>query len=264
MHSHAQQITGSPSQVLVVYGPAGGVGKTTLALCLAYLYAAKGVQTVLMDLSQYGTIAPWLRLPQGTGSGLISLLAAGQEQDAVGDLVPAPDSDNYLHLVPSSGPARMDRLSAAGVEAAIQHLSRAAQVVIVDTGSELTERALGAVMSATHVALTLAPSVMAGWQGLDFLEILRSLYIPRERMGLVFSRVRRGSPYGLDEYEQALGLPVWGIIPETARLHAAFDKGGPPNVSTNRGGLWAMRRLAQQFMPIFHSEELKQPWPWRR
>ena len=262
-----QSVRSTAAEVIVIHGPSGGVGRTTLALCLAYLYASRGRQTVLMDLSQYGTISPWLRLPRGTSSGLTGLLAADQGQAGpirLRGLVPAPGAGDRLHLVLSSGPAKMDQVKAPAVEHLVQQLASTAQVIVVDTGSELTDRTLGALMSGTRIAMTLSPHVTAGWQALEFLDILRSAYVPRDRIGVVFNRVQPGGRFGLGEYQQVLGLPVLGVIPESPSLRAAAECGGAPDVRGNNAGMWAIRQLGQKILPIYRPEELRRPWLLRR
>lgn len=158
----------------------------------------------------------------------------------------------------------MDQVKATEVEALLRQLAALAQVVIVDTGSELTERTLGALLGATRIALTISPKVITGWQTLELLDLLRSAHVGRERMGVVFSRVQPGSKYGRAEYEQVIGLPVLGTIPEAAELLTAAELGGPPNLRKHGSGMLALRQLAHQLVPIFGPKELKRPWPWSR
>lgn len=262
---HARTANTSGAQVIVVHGPAGGVGKTLIALYLAYLYADKGLSTILVDLAQYGAIAPLLRIPRGASSGVTGLVAAlGQggptDLRIQGALVQAPGANANLHLVLSSGPAKMDQLRASEIETLIKHLGATSQVIIVDTGSELSDRTLGALLSATTVLLTVTPQVTVGWQALEFLEIARSAYIPKERISAVFNRVQTGGKFGLAEYEQVIGLPVAGVIPETPELRASTEKGGPPDLRRKHPGVRALRQLAHQLNPVFTPKELKRAW----
>ena len=256
------------SEIVVVHGPGGGMGRTTIALHLAYMYAAKGLKTLLVDLSQYGTITTWLRLPRGLSSGVTGLLAAQEQNSGVlprlRGVVPAPGTSDLLWLLLSSGPAKMDQITANAMTGLLQGLGDAAQVVIVDTGSELTERTLGALMAATKIALTISPQVVAGWQALELLEILRSAYIARERTGLVLSRVQPGSRYPLEEYRQELGIPLLGVIPEAPELRTASEAGGVPHTHGSKPGLIALRKLAHQLVPVFSEKELRRSWVWSR
>lgn len=253
------------SNVIVVHGPAGGVGKSLIALHLAYLYAAKGLSTVLVDLAQYGAIAPWLLIRRGTSagvSGMLTTLAQGGVADGRirSILVPAPALESNLQLLLSSGPAKMDRIGSTEVESLLGHLSAMAQVVVVDTGNELSERLLGAFLVATRIAITIQPTVIAGWQGLELLDVIRSACVPRERTGVVFNRVQPGGRYGVEEYQQAMGLPVLGTVPEASDLRRAAERGGPPAVHRNTPGIRAIRQVAHQLIPVFTPKELRRSW----
>jgi len=253
-------------QIITVHGPAGGVGKTLIALHLAYLFAGNGLSTVLVDLSQYGAIAPWLRLPRGISSGVSGLLAAGSASSARmrGALVEAPGASENLQLVLSSGPAKMDQIKAGEVESLLRQLAAMAQVVVVDTGCELTERVLGALLTSTRVVLAASPRVIAGWQSLELLDLLRSAHVGREQLGVVFNRVKAGSKYGLAEYQQVIGLPVLGTIPESAELQSAAEQGGPPLAGKSGPGVKALRQLANDLIPVAAQKEVRRSWLWSR
>jgi|GEM_PF-2120755 len=256
-------------QVLVVHSPAGGTGKTLLALLMAYMYADKGHRTVLVDLCQYGAVAPWLRIPRGAASGFARLLPDLRQgtlsDEAIhGSWVAAPEANDRLYVIPSSGAAKMDQVKAADVELLLSRLTHSNLVVIVDTGSELTDRVLGALVSATQVVLAVNPQVVAGWQALELLEILRTAYVKKDRLGAVFTRVEPGARFGVDEYVQTLDLPLLGTVPESVDLHKLSERGGPPAIRGKTPGIRAVRSLAHRLVPTFSPKELSGRWPWSR
>jgi septum site-determining protein MinD len=252
-------------RIIVVHSPVGGAGKTLIALHLAYLYATKGLTVTLVDLSQYGAIAPWLQLPRGLSTGLCGMITA-LEEGGIADsrirtgFVPAPGADGKLQLILSSGPAKMDRVQASQVDALLKHLAATNQVVVVDTGTDLSDRTLGALLAASHILLPLPPSVVACWQALEFVDLLRSAYIRLDKVGVVFNRVHAGSRYSLEEFQQVLGLSVVGLIPESPELRAAPDSGGPLPVHRRTAGLQALRQVAHQIIPIFAPGEVRRSW----
>lgn len=238
-------------QVIVVHGPAGGVGKTLLSLYLSYLFATAGHQSVLVDLNQYGAVAPWLRLPRSP-AGLHTLVhALKHEGGAAGlgpALLPAPGAERRLLLALSSGPAKMDQLSHQDMQLLLGHLAGIARAVVVDTGSELTERVLGALLSAHRALLVLSPQIVTGWQALELLDVLRSAYVPQGSLGLVLNRVHRAQRFGLDEYRQALGLPLLATLPEAPVLRKLAERGGPPNLRRPRAVVGPARRLVRRLL----------------
>jgi MinD-like ATPase involved in chromosome partitioning or flagellar assembly len=255
----------SHSHIIVVHSPCGGVGKTLIALHLAYMYANKGLSTVLVDLSQYGALAPWLQIPRGITTGLTGMVTA-LEEGGVADgrirsaLVPGPGVKEKLQLVLSSGPAKMDRVQSSQAEKLLKHLAATNEVTVVDTGSDLSDRTLGALLAATRILITLQPSVVAGWQALELLDLLRSAYISHERLAAIFNRVQNGGRYGIAEYQQAVEIPLLGVVPESADLRRAPDEGGPPAVHRQTPGVRAIREIAHQLIPIFTPKELRRSW----
>lgn len=253
------------ARVIVVHSPVGGVGKTLIAMYLSYLYAHKGLSTILVDLSQYGTLAPWLQIPRGLTTGLTGMVTA-LEEGGVADgrvrnaFVPGPGARDKLQLVLSSGPAKMDRVQSTQVETLLKHLAATADVVVVDTGADLSDRTLGALLAASHVLLPALPNAVAGWQVLELLDLVRSAYISRDKLSVVFNRVQKGSRYGTEEFAQVFGLPVLGVIPESPDLRHAPDQGGPPAIHRRTAGVQAVRQVAHQLHPIFTTRELRRSW----
>lgn len=253
------------SRIIVLHSPAGGVGKTLIALHLAYLYANKGLSTILVDLSQFAALQPWLTLPRGLTTGVAGMVAA-LEQGGVADgrirsaFIAAPGAKEKLQLVLSSGPAKMDRIQANQVEALLKHLAATADVVLVDTGSELSDRTLGALLAATHILVPLLPTVVSGWQVLELMDLLRSAYISREKVSVLFNRVQKGSRFATEEFEQVFEVRSLGVIPELADLRTAPDRGGPPDVHRRTRGMQAIKHIAHQLIPTFTPKELKRSW----
>ena len=61
-----QQIASYDSKIVVCYSPKGGVGKTTLAVNLAYALATMNKKVALIDLSlQFGEVGVFLDISKG-------------------------------------------------------------------------------------------------------------------------------------------------------------------------------------------------------
>ena len=127
-------------RLVVVWGPAGAPGRTTVATNLAWELARRGVATVLADLDPHGgTVAQQLGILDEV-SGLLSasrLAAAGQLEDrfpsvcrGVGD-----------HLAVVTGLPRADRWREVRTAQVVRLLERARGhgQVVVDTGSSLED-----------------------------------------------------------------------------------------------------------------------------
>ena len=145
-------------RVVVVWGPAGAPGRTTVATNLACEVARRGVDVLLADLDPYGgTVAQQLGILDEV-SGLLSasrLAASGQLDERFASVCRGIGE----HLAVITGLPRADRwreVRAAQVDQLLER-SRAAGHVVVDTGFSLEDDA-GSDFGGRPVrnALTLA------------------------------------------------------------------------------------------------------------
>lgn len=266
MEGHRDRASALPEQgrlpqVLVVYSPKGGVGKSTLAVHLGLTYARRGLRTALADLAQFGSVACLLRLPQ-RGKGLSSVLTILRQEPGV---AAAPRFVDYLreamvaHRFPGgqldvlvAAPAlKADQFRAEDAEQLLGGLLRAGyDVVLVDTSSELSERNVGAFAAATRILLTLTPDIAAAWHCLQAMEVLQALLVPRERQVLVVNRLRRDVAFNLDEVRSLIGVPLAGILPEAPRrVQVPANRGRLVLPAGRFGYAAALRRLADRLCP---------------
>lgn len=243
----------STSRTVVVYSPSGGSGKTLLATHLAASYAQQKRRTALVDLAQFGGINPLLRA-SGSGKGF-SIVASILAQEP--DLANSPRFGEYLQqallpvalgggsvdLLPAPVPSKADQVRAEHVEAVLRTL-RALQYdrIVVDTGSELGERTAVALTSATLIVVPVQPDFSAVYHCLQLRDILQTLDIPRNRVGMVLNRWRTDVAFSLEEFQELTRLPVLGMLPDAPRQAQGMTNRG--KLITGRLGLaGALTRL---------------------
>lgn len=226
-------------RVIVTYSPVGGSGKTLIATHLAAGYAREQRRTVLVDLSQFGSTTPLLRVnSQGKGvSNLASILGADRDMAAsprFGEylqqsLVRVAVPGGTLDLLPPPIPSRADQVTAEHVEAIIRTL-RASQYdrIVIDTASEMTDRTAAAVTAATLTLMPMPPDFQAAYRCLLLRDMLGSLGVPRTGVAVVVNRWRTDTAFSIEEFRELLRLPVIGILP---------DAGGAAQRAANRGKL---------------------------
>lgn len=240
-----------PSNLLVVYSPRGGSGKTTVALNLAVASARRGVPVALLELSQFSVLPVYLRVPaRGRGlGGVITLLEGGDEAEDLGGYlrrcaVPCPQASGpgSLHLIPAAPADQMDKLTLEGTASILSSLAGQFGWVIVDTGSDLCERSLAALTLASRVLLVLVPDVGCGWSLLQFRDLAGSLALPAERFGLVVNRLDADLGFNVGEFESLTGWPVLGRIPDAYRQVQGYANRGVP--VAGKAGLPVARAFA--------------------
>ena len=205
----------APGRVVVVWGPAGAPGRTTVATSLASEVARRGAVVVLADLDPYGgAVAQQLGILDEV-SGLLSasrLAAAGQLDERFASVCRGVGE----HLAVVTGLPRADRwreVRAAQVDRLLER-ARAHGDVVVDTGFSLEDET-GSDLSGRpgRNALTLAALeqadevvVVGSADPVGLTRLARALVDLRERSGSTPVRVvvnRMRSSIGWSEKEIA-------------------------------------------------------------
>jgi len=202
-----------------VVSPKGGVGKTTLALNLAYAMARRGWETVLVDLDPLGgldhSLFPdrypglWDVVEEGLLLGRV-LHWGDRDQDATPALLGAghPPGD------------RMEQwgrrlASGEGLGSIFRALHGRFPLVVMDTPAGLAGPTRGALLHATHVlspvqaeplALRTLPVL------LDTLSALRERGAKAELVGLVASMVRSRERVSLAAAQELFRLFPPGLV----------------------------------------------------
>ncbi len=196
---HQEHEPGDVGRVVVVWGPAGAPGRTTVATHLACELARRRADVVLTDLDPYGgTVAQQLGILDEV-SGLLSasrLAAAGQLDDRFASVCRGIGG----HLAVVTGLPRADRwreVRAAQAEQLVERARLAGQVV-VDTGFCLEDDGSDFGARPARNALTLAALDQAD-------EVL--VVGAADPVGL--TRLARGL---VDLRERALGVPVRVVV----------------------------------------------------
>lgn len=205
-------------RVIVVWGPAGAPGRTTLAIGLAAELAARGRAVCLIDADTYGgTVAPALGLlDEAPGFAAACRLAGSEsltmaELDRVAQQAGGEDGAPFAVLTGIGRPHRWPELSTGRVTAVLDRARRWREVIVVDAGFNLeTDEEVSSDLAAprrnaaTVAALRSADQVVAvgGGDPIGLARLLRShgelLEVAEgARVRVVINRVR-ASVLGID------------------------------------------------------------------
>ncbi len=189
---------GDSGRVVVVWGPAGAPGRTTVATNLAWEVARREVDVVLADLDPYGgSVAQQLGILDEV-SGILSasrLAASGQLDERFASVCRGVGE----HLAVVTGLPRADRwreVRAAQVDQLLERASSAGHVV-VDTGFSLEDEAgqdFGGrpgrnVLTLTALDLADEVVVVGAADPVGLARLARGLVDLRDRIGGVPVRV---------------------------------------------------------------------------
>jgi MinD-like ATPase involved in chromosome partitioning or flagellar assembly len=179
----------APGRTVVVWGPAGAPGRTTVAVALASVLAARGLRTILVDADPYGgAVAQHLGVLDEV-SGLLSaarLTADGSLESRLGTIQRAVGE----RLTVVTGLPRADRWVEvrSGVVEHLLEVTGSLGHVVVDTGFSLEDDASGDLVGRpgrnqlTLGALEVADEVLVvGTDPIGLSRLARGLVDLRDR-----------------------------------------------------------------------------------
>jgi pilus assembly protein CpaE len=225
--------------VIAVYSPQGGAGKSMLAANLGVALAKatnakvnKG-RVALLDLNlQFGDIDLMLNLtPENTIAGLAQKGHAGLDAELVEQYLTTHDESGLRVLVAPSTPQYAESITVYTVEQVIDALRESYQFVIVDTPAQLQDTTLAALDAATTILLLTTLDLLALHKTRTALDMLRQLYTP-EKIWLVLNRANSDVGISLQDVEATLGVPMRAQVPSDGRIVVTSINEGKPFVTS--------------------------------
>ena len=240
LRANAPQFGEAPDtrgQVITIYSPQGGAGKSMLTANLGVAMAnALNAKTIkgriaLLDLNlQFGDIDLMLNLaPENTIAGLAQKSQSGLDSELVEQYLTTHEDSGLRVLVAPSTPQYAESITVYTVEQTIEALRESYQFVLIDTPSQLQDTTLAALDAATHILLMATLDVLALHKTRTALEMLRQLY-PPEKIRVILNRSNTEAGISLAQAEEALGISLSGQIPSDGRVVVTSINEGKPFV----------------------------------
>ena len=238
-------------QVIGVFSPKGGVGKTTVATNIAVglgKIAPMGVVIVDLDL-QFGDVASALSLdPEHTVMDAVSF-SASQDTLVLKAFLTVHPAGLYALCAPKD-PADADHVTSAHIERLLDQLSAEFEYVIVDSAPGLTELALTAMERCTDAVWVSGmdvPSVRGLRTGLD---VLKKLDILPETRHVVLNMADPKTGLTIGDIETWIGAPVDVSIPRSRTVAFSTNRGIPVlQESKSDRAVKGFAHLARRFDP---------------
>jgi pilus assembly protein CpaE len=257
--------TAVDGQVVAVFSPKGGVGRTTIAVNLAVAAANEyGKKVTLVDGSfQFGDVAVLLNMnPKGKSMAeLMPELEAGCDADTADMYLQSHDSGIKVLLAPPS-PEMAELVTPAGVKRAIELLRSRSELVVVDCAAWFNDSILGILDLADVVLAVLTLEITSIKNIRLFLEVADQLGYSN-KIRLVLNRADTTLGIRVSDVEHSIGRKVdYTIVSDGRSVVYALNR-GVPFVLSNRESQVAqdVLRLAQSMFGTQEATEEGQKAP---
>ena len=217
-------------QIIALFSPKGGVGRTTVAVNLAVAAATElGKSVVLMDGSfQFGDVGVLLNLNPKNKSiaDLVPELEAG-EPESLDTFVINHSAGIRVLLAPPS-PEMAELITPTAVKRVLEALRRGHDLVIVDCTSWFNETTL-AILDAADVVLTMLSLEITSIKNMRlFLEVADQLGYEQDKVKLVLNRADSSLGIRVTDVESSIGRKVdHTIVSDGRSVVYALNRGVP-------------------------------------
>ena len=223
-------------QVVAVFSPKGGVGRTTIAVNLAVAAAVElGKKVTLVDASfQFGDVAVLLNLnPKDKSMAeLVPELEQGRDPDSVEAFTLTHSSGIHVLLAPPS-PEMAELITPAGVKHVIEILRQHSELVVVDCAAWFNDTLLG-ILDLADVVLTVLTLEITSIKNIRlFLEVAEQLGYSH-KIRLVLNRADTTLGIRVADVEHSIGRKVDHTIVSDGRAVVYALNRGVPFVLSNR------------------------------
>jgi pilus assembly protein CpaE len=220
-------------QVIAVFSPKGGAGRTTLATNLALALRKETNQRVaLIDANlQFGDVGVLLNLNPKNKSVLDAVEGGEPDRDIIESVIVDHSTGIRVLLAPPS-PEGADLVTPAYLRKIVEMLRENHDWVIVDLPSGLNDHTLGVLDAADQILVVAALEITTIKNVRLFLEVADQLDYERSKLRLVINRSDASQGIRIGDVEASIRRPIDGNIVSDGRLAVlAVNRGVPFVVS---------------------------------
>jgi pilus assembly protein CpaE len=216
-------------QVIGVFSPKGGAGRTTIATNLALALRRETNQTVaLVDANlQFGDVGVLLNLNPKNRSMLDAVEGGEPDPDILNSVMIDHSTGIRVLLAPPS-PEGADLVTPAYLRKIIDMLRVTHDWVVVDLPSGLNDHTLGVLDAADQILVVAALEITTIKNVRLFLEVADQLDYDRSKIRLVINRSDASQGIRIGDVEASIRRPIDGSIVSDGRLAVlAVNRGVP-------------------------------------
>jgi pilus assembly protein CpaE len=220
-------------QVIAVFSPKGGAGRTTIATNLAVaLHRDTGARVCLVDANlQFGDVGVLLNLNPKDRS-IAEAVETGEPDGDIVDSVLVDHSTGIHVLLAPPSPEGADLVTPAYMRKIVEHLRIGHEFVVIDLPSGLSDLSLAVMDGADTILVLTALEITTIKNVRLFLEVTEQLEYARSKIRLVINRADAAQGIRIADVEASVRRPIDGTIVSDGRLSVlAVNRGVPFVVS---------------------------------
>ena len=215
-------------RTISVIGPKGGVGKSTIAVNLAYALAMEEPgQVVIVDLDlTSGDVADLLQIDAKSNVALAA--KSGLSRDPASLKLSLSSHDSGMWVLPAP-PSLLEAGETTPEEIAelLRTLGELFRYVVIDNGPGAPDVTISAADACSDLVAVATPE-LGGLKALDrYLDALEKIGLHWPRSHFVLNRLDRRAGMTAEEVEEVLGQPVDVIINQDRLATAIANQGIP-------------------------------------
>ena len=229
----SSQVIDGEHEVIAVFSPKGGAGRTTIATNLAVaLQRETGARVCLMDANlQFGDVGVLLNLNPKNRS-IADAVESGEPDGDIIDSVVIEHSTGIRVLLAPPAPEGADLVTPAFMRKIIEHLRAVNDYVVIDLPSGLSDHSLAVMDVADTIVVLTALEITTIKNVRLFLEVAEQLEYARSKIRLVINRADAAQGIRIPDVEASVRRPIDGTIVSDGRLSVlAVNRGVPFVVS---------------------------------
>ena len=226
--------TKTMGQIIVVYGPKGGVGCTTIATNLAIALHSSETPAIIVDGNlQYGDVAVFLN--EQVRNSIYDLAPRADELDpGIIEEVVINHSITGLHILPApTRPELANSVSSDQFTKVIQYLQRLYKYVVIDTASYLSDIVQASLDIGNIIVLLATQNIPSIKSANLFLGLADASGINRNRLLFSLNQYDKRITITPERVGESLKIPVESVIPFEDRIVTTSINRGTPFIIDN-------------------------------
>ena len=214
-------------QIITVYSPKGGVGKSTYAVNLAFALAtctSLNARVILVDLDvSFGNVASILGMPNK--ANLLNWIRGDFKED-LSDLVHIHPESGLNILMSPPNPVDAGDINYQIVDKMLSILSKRYDFVIIDSNPALRALHKACFEWADTIVLVSTPQKPTLRDIKQMENIFKQMQIQLDKVKLVINEMPKKQSLRIKDAVQEMNYEVIGYIPEDANVKVIENTGG--------------------------------------